>query len=417
MTTAEARATSGPLTVVVTALTLVLVSRGVLELVVGKTLAYGVQALAAAAVVVIVLVTGRARPGPAWRRTWTSYYVLVLAAFASGAATLLVSGTTRFFPYIAVMCFICALLAAVSSTTRRVVRVDFGPVVVVTLAVLVAFALLQQLAGFSALPGVDRGSLGDTARPSSLTGSFLHYPLCAAVLTFASAGIAQVRRSRWYAAVAVVGAAAVLLSYSRSGMLVVLAGALLGGVFAPGAGAKLRTAYLALVAALAVYLGFSSTTVVERALSAVSLEGAGNVTRVDRWDLALRMWFDSPLLVGRYTGEVTNVTGNLTDARAIVVESGTLQQLLNFGLVGTVAFYVLAALSVRAVDRRVSWTCAGMTACLIQTFVYQSVEVLPFMALFALVPAMVERPRTAVDPPASVTGPRAALAVGPEVHA
>src|SRR5690606_28570069 len=159
------------------------------------------------------------------------------------------------------------------------------------LAALLAVAVLQQFGGFSLLPGNDRGTFGGGAvRPASLTGSYLHYPLCAAVLTFAAAGLAQARRSRVLAVLAVVGFLAVVVSYSRSGMLIVGAGAVLAAVFAPGTGGKLRLLYLGIVAGIVVHLGFSGTTVVDRALSSFSPESAGNVTRLDRWDYAIEMW-------------------------------------------------------------------------------------------------------------------------------
>lgn len=379
------------LSALATLLLLLLVSRGAFEPVVGKTVAYAVQAAAALGVVALVVVSGRPRGAHGARVGWTAFYVLTLVALASGAATLAMRGSTYFYPYIGVTMLIATLMVAVSTTVRTRPVLDLLPAAGITLVALVGVATVQQLGGLAILPGSDTASLGGQVRPSSLTGSYLHYPLCAAVLTFVFAAVFAASRKRAYGLLALLGGAAVVVSYSRSGMMIIGVGLLLVGVLSPGSGAKLRAAYVLAVAGLVAFLTLGDSAYADRAFSALSIDGAGNEIRVERWQHAFDLWFDSPLLIGSYTGEITNVTANLAGVESTVVESGTLQQLLNFGLLGVVAYYVVMARTVAAVRPAHAWLRAGLVACILQTAVYQSIEVLPFMTLYALAPAMLDR--------------------------
>ncbi|MFC8943027.1 hypothetical protein ACFT1B_33595, partial [Streptomyces griseoincarnatus] len=51
-----------------------------------------------------------------------------------------------------------------------------------------------------------------------------------------------------------------------------------------------------------------------------------------------------------------------------------------------VLYYALMIATIMAVDKRHAWLRAGMLGAVLETFVYQSVEVVPFMIAFLLMP-------------------------------
>lgn len=370
-------------------LCLTLLSRGVLEVLVGKAAAYAVQLVAMALLAVFLFAVG----DPKWRAEargrLLALYVFSLSMVVSCVLSLWLSDIDYFAAYVMVMlAFGCWLAMSSSARFLGVRQIAVGPVVAALTYVLVGVAILQQYVGLDQFPGSDRASLGGTVRPASLTGSYLHYPLAVAILLIILAGLYVRQRRRYLLVGATVATCAVLMSFSRSGMMIVALTAAIGLLMLHTLSARLKLVYLGVVIAVGVLTLAPSSPYVARAMSAIDPASAGNVTRIQRWGEALGMWLDSPLLFGRYTGAVTNVTENLLGIESLVVESGLLQQLVNFGLVGAVAFYGLMIACVRAVPRADTWVRAGLIACVIESFIYQSIEVLPFMALFGLVPVI-----------------------------
>jgi len=121
-------------------------------------------------------------------------------------------------------------------------------------------------------------------------------------------------------------------------------------------------------------------------LSALSSSGSGNTVRIDRWSSGVHTWLDGPVIFGNAAGVFTNITKNLDNVNTSVVESGLIQQLVSFGLIGTVAFYALMFNLGKRIDKRHVVLKAGCYAAMLQTVVYQSIEVFPFMVFLCILP-------------------------------
>ncbi|WP_157421557.1 hypothetical protein [Agromyces sp. Leaf222] len=366
-------------------------SRGLIELAIGKQTAYVVQA--AAAFLLVGCLRRRATIVPGTRR-WGSYvavYALVFSGLVSTFFTInrwsLASATTPLL-YVATMIALGLLLCWGSDADRRSDAIQIIlPSVVAVISLQVAAAIAQQYMGWGLLSGTDYGTFGDQARPSGLTGSYLHYPLVLAVMGIVVFGAWRRRGSAILLCATGLAVFGILASYSRSGMMI-LAFTIVIAVSTGRTMATKVASVLALVVAWTfISLAFSENPVLVRALSALDLSSAGNSGRVRQWTDAMGSWFDSPLLFGSYTGLVTNISRNFGGSFSLgVVESSLLQQLLNLGIVGTVATYWLLGAVVRAVPVRDIWVRAGVSACILQTLIYQSIEVLPYVALLAIVP-------------------------------
>lgn len=373
-------------TFVVFAAVMVMVSRGVFEATIGKTAGYAIQLMATLGLAAFLFLFGKPRKRPSSTVSVVVLYAFICAELLSAVATLWLSHGDYFAPYIAVMTVYTGLLTLYGAAVFDVAsRIAFGPVLSAVSAALVAVAMLQQYFGYASLPGSDLASIGGSVRPASLTGSFLHYPIALSILFFMITGLYLRERRRYLFFVAIVDAASIVLSYSRSGMMILALGILLAGMLAPSVGRQLRAAFMIAFAGMAVLFFGSANPYLARSTSAFDPEAGGNAIRLAQWGKAIRMWIDSPMVIGRYTGMVTNVTSNVVDpgSASTVVESGLLQQLVNFGVVGVVSFYAIMILTVRAVPRADVWVRAGLVAAILESFIYQSIEVLPFMCLFA----------------------------------
>jgi len=254
-------------------------------------------------------------------------------------------------------------------------------------------------------PGSDLASMGGLVRPSSMTGNYLHYPLFIAMLVFVFMEFWSSRKRLVHGLLAGLFALAIVLSFSRSGAMILALGFVAYVFTARRLSTRIRYVYWGSGLFLAAAAVFSGTVYAERILGSLSVDAAGNEGRVTKWFQAAELWSDSPLVIGGWTGMYTNVTENFGGGSAGVVESGFFQQLVSFGVLGVVLFYLIMSQSIRAVDRSHSWLRAGLIGGMLETFVYQSIEVIPFMAIYALTPFI----STHLLQRAGRTAPQAAL--------
>ncbi|MCR2825899.1 O-antigen ligase family protein [Microbacterium sp. zg.Y909] len=376
-------------------------ARGAIETVTGKQPAYAVQLICALLLVGVLRV--RATPVPGRARRW-GVYVALYALVAGGIASAIITVNTWHLGsivapalYIGTFSALGLLLCWGTDRTRtsdnlRVV----APAGVAVVVLQVAVGTGQQRLGWSFASGSDQASVEALVRPAGLTGSYLHYPLVLAVLAFMLFGVWMRGRSSLAILGSGVAVMGVLLSYSRSGMMILAFTLLFALLFSRTASTRLATVIVGLLAGAGTLLFLQGSPVLDRALSALDIESTGNVGRLAQWQAGVEMWTQSPLVLGSHTGLVTNITRNFGGLSIGVVESSVLQQLLNLGLVGAVATYWLLFAVVRAIPATDIWVRAGAAACLAQTAVYQSIEVLPFMTLLAVLPlAFTSAPVTA----------------------
>lgn len=129
------------------------------------------------------------------------------------------------------------------------------------------------------------------------------------------------------------------------------------------------------------------TDALSRLISAIDTDSEGNPGRLRAWYNGIALWSEGILFVGDRTGVVTQTTARLLEGREMIqVESGVLQQLINFGLLGLIAYYGLWLAIYQAIDDRHIWLRGAVVGGAVQSFVYMSVEVVPFMITIAMLP-------------------------------
>lgn len=378
----------------------VLTSRGLLELLAGKTAAYGAQAG------VVVLFTStllfRGRPCSTKRLAicLLLLWLLVIAALLSVLATANGSGAQGAAIYAAVMVFFGVLLMIFSG-------LDFaftpgrgaGTAVALVALGMILVALMQQFGSLTLFPGTDLGTFRTEARPSAMTGSFLHYPIALSLLSFLLFGMYAISGRRVLLLSGLAGFLAVVVSYSRSGMVIVVVGLAVALLAAQRVQVYVRLLVGLPLVAVAALLAAPTGSYVDRFVSIFQSAGAGNTSRITKWETLLDLWMQSPLLIGSHAGEYTNITSNLGSADTAPPESGVLEVLVSLGLLGLVAYYGLMVLAVNATPSDAVWFRAGMIAAIVQSFVYQSIEVLPFMGIYAMTPLLAKamHPKTMLE--------------------
>lgn len=392
------------------AVLLVTVSRGAVQLLVGQSVAYFVQTGAVGLFVLAICLRGRSSA-----TRWSGSARFLFGSFAavaavSASASLWLNGIELGLLLAGVMGFLALLLAGTAARDFQWTKMNrAGGAVVAVVWLQVIVAGMQQFLSDRTFPG--NAHVGDLVRPAALTGSYLHYPIELALLSLALVGMFAARRRWIYLVTALAGMGSVILSQGRSGMVLVLAGIAIGTLFLQQFGARLRIVAGACMAVVALLIFFPANDFISRFLSIGVVEGNINEVRVGIWNNVLDTWSSGPLLIGVHTGEFTNVGNRLTDAdKAGVTESGILAMLINFGVLGLVTFYGLMLTAAFSAPRR-SWYQAALLAGIIQSCVYQSVEVFPFMAVFTMIPligrafdADVKRDESADEQPAEVGG-------------
>jgi len=248
---------------------------------------------------------------------------------------------------------------------------------------LLFFATLEQLKLIS-FPG-QSWVFGILVRPASLTGSYLHYPLVMVLLS-----VALFSLSKKLNIVLILGFSSVFFAFSRSGMMLVFLVFIM--IYASFFIKKLRNKIfyfkrksilfltaLVLISSLSVFVFYDDyfSLVFERVISSFDTSGSGNSARLQRWTFAVNEIFSTNVFFGENFGKITNMTGNLTGSSSDIVESGFFQCVLNFGLIGTIFFYLMF-FSFRKKNHNLIYK-SFVISFVIQTFVYQSIEVLPFI--------------------------------------
>lgn len=265
----------------------------------------------------------------------------------------------------------------------RLANVDLKRVeksVSVLVLLLFVVATVQEFK-FIDLPGATPayGLPVDLARPSSLTGSYLHYPLVMVMF-----GIFIQALNQRLTLFSLLAFASVFLAFSRSGMILVI----LHFTFLLAYKFLSESFRFSLKGVLVSFMGFfvfSGLLLIsgflelfwERLSSSFDEKGVGNDERINAWRHGVEVFSDSELWFGSNFGGATNLTSNLIGVESYVVESGVIQNLINFGIVGTLVFFLFFAYMYFYSRERIFRFF--LLAFFFQSFVYQSTEVLPFI--------------------------------------
>lgn len=230
-------------------------------------------------------------------------------------------------------------------------------------------------------------------RPASLTGSMLHFPLIISLIGFVTLEWYLSSRQTWYLLSGLFFCAAPIIALSRSGALIVFFGLFifLFLEFTKRTNRSVTLASLIILSsilAVIVSVNFEEspvTKLVYRTTSIMDLYDAANAGRVVQWALGFSLWLDTNLFVGEKLGDVTNASRHFGTGSS-VVESSLLQQLLNLGLLGTICFYYLLIRIEFLIESQHRLLRAVSISIILQTLIYQSIEILGFITLFLFIP-------------------------------
>jgi O-Antigen ligase len=247
----------------------------------------------------------------------------------------------------------------------------------------VAFA--QQLGMPLFLEGTLINYQNGQLRPSSLTGSSLHYPLFITLLGAIVLQFGISAKKKIITALGIIFILAPFFAFSRSGILIVVASVFL--IFFSGS-IKLFSRFKFLFACVILFLILVSSTssIGNRVISILNFKEDGNSDRINSWQRGITLFLDSPILIGDKVGAVTNTTKNIAKIESTVVESSVLQQLVNFGIAGTVLFYAMILFLFSKIDKKFFILRSFYLGSIFQTVFFQSIEVLPFIVLLLSFP-------------------------------
>jgi len=371
----------------------VLFSRGLIETVLPKSVAMVFQlgvVVASLALLFICHIN-------AFTRRQQFFLILCLGFTGVIGLSALMTTLVQDFHYWGIYAIFNLYLLWVAVGSIRLIRAPIPPIAFHRIFlfwgwVLFAVSCLEQ-AHLVTMPGYS--FVGRLIRSSSLMGSFLHYPIVMALTSYIVLQWGVKARDRFYIASGVVFALAPILVLSRSGAFIVLFAVCIAW-FNSLLRAERTALWISLFIGVALFGAVGSSNgkadggfldrAVERIVNATSKKSAGNEGRIHAWKEATGMWLDSNLLIGEYTGTITNSTKNVFKGKSDVAESGVLQQLVNFGFVGLIIFYGLLFTVfsyIRREDRLLRYVyLAGLS----QTLFYQSIEVVPFITVMLLMP-------------------------------
>lgn len=370
----------------------ILVGRGILELALPKTLAQALQLASLSSLLFLFF-----RPIP--MQFTAQQKIVALGSILFFADILLSCLFTSFiqdyFFWLLYLIFSATLLilflCMIRTFEKPLLKVSIAPILLVWGWILIPVAALEMLQLIS-LPGESTIFI---TRPASLTGSFLHFPLIMAFFSLILLQWGQSIQSRLYSYSGSLFALSTILVASRSAIFIIFFATLLYPLLSRFK--KSGKILLLITMAASFFIGFIAyqshlqgrsiaLDLVKRITTASEAKAAGNEGRIQSWKAVIHMWENSNWLIGEYAGMVTNSAYHINPRAQTVAESGVLQILVNFGLLGLVLFYTTLYQAYRFIHRHHYWLRALFLAALVQTSFYQSIEVLPFMALLLMLP-------------------------------
>jgi len=331
----------------------------------------------------------------------TSACAFVALAGSSFALTVAKTGAWEGVLYLGVMAFWTFYLVSMGSGARVLGVVPLEKLLLVPLLANLTVGLLEH-SGKVVMPG--SSLYGEFIRPAGLMGSMQHYAITLAIAACFYLQVFLATKAPVYLVIAVAFMLGTMASLTRSGYLILgLCAAFLcaaEGIRALLRRKVLRVAWTVLLSSASAVLLAGSLVAKhlepfwERATTMLHPGAPGNPERLAAWRTALEMWAESPLVLGDAVGVVTQSTGKVfRDAHTVNVESGVLQQLVNFGLLGALAFYVMLLLTLWEIHRRHKVLRGAVLAGILQSLVYMSIETVPYMFLLGLAPALSDRLR------------------------
>ena len=199
------------------------------------------------------------------------------------------------------------------------------------------FHFLQQFHLISSV-GNSWNHFNHSVRPSSITGSFLHYPIILSFLTIYK----FINNNYKFNIFLLVLFFSILSTWSRMGFLLIIVFFSIH-FFLIYKFKLLKNKYFLISTAVFFLLLFLVPALNNRFISGFNFDSVGNSGRIVAWLRSLERIYYSNDLFGNYFGIYTNLSLNFSDivSNFSVTESSILSLLLNFGLIGMTLFYIL----------------------------------------------------------------------------
>jgi len=371
---------------------LICVSRGFFELYFEKKTAFIIQVLTICAFMLISVLIFRIKLSARYFVGQTYFLaVFIFAVIISIFMTMMMDNGGAPIFYSGIMSFLSISFIVISSLSfDNKGFLNVGPKIVFVILLLFGVSLYEQLSD-TLMPGA--WWIGPTVRPASLTGSKQHYSIIVAILSLYLFQYWLILKNSFYLLGFGIGVIAVFLSLSRSGSMILVF------AFIPFFIYKLYSIRVIKVNLKWILITLIALTMVivplffvdfeffwKRVLSSIDTKAAGNGDRLKSWALGMDLILSSNILFGEYTGVITNSTRTITNIKSFVVESGTLQTILNFGLIGFISFYSILFNVHSKIKKGHTFLLITLFSCLLSTMVYQSIETIPFIILLSLIP-------------------------------
>ena len=256
--------------------------------------------------------------------------------------------------------------------------------------VLFFVALLEQFNLF-VMPGASKFVI---ARPASVTGSMLHYPIILALIAYCLLQWHAITKEKTYLFSGLFFCLAQVAALSRSGMLIVAGGygfaVLLTILHRPQTVLKAGFVLVLILAVLGAALASDRESlpykVANRIVTSADSHAPGNADRIRKWRISAERWSSTQWLFGEMTGIATNSSFRFSSGSFFITESGFFQQLLNYGILGVISYYGFLISIGLLIRKEHIFLRAVFLSSIVETFVYQSVEVVSFMTLLMMLP-------------------------------
>lgn len=217
-------------------------------------------------------------------------------------------------------------------------------------------------------------------RPSSVTSSYLHYPIIISTISIVFLYI-YVRNNavnNLYLILFLIGLSVVFIAESRYGMLQIIL-----GIFILLCKKRIWTFFL--VSFLIATLCLLDNDIKERLLNAYSINSIGNNDRLNTWFLMLDKISILDFVLGRNFGIFSNSINlfpNLINVNVVVTESSLLLLILNFGIIGGLfCLYIIGKLYTN--------NLLIFFILIIPSIFYQSIETIPYILIICLTPILI----------------------------
>lgn len=217
-------------------------------------------------------------------------------------------------------------------------------------------------------------------RPSSVTSSYLHYPIIISVLSiiFLYIYINNLKGDKLFLILYLIGLAVSFIANSRYGMLQVILGVLM-------LNGRKRLICIFLISTFIGALCSFDESIRERLLGAISIDSIGNNDRISTWIMMLEKISPKNIVLGEHFGIYSNSMNFLpifSNDKLYVTESSILLLILNFGIIGGIYYLYI-------IRRIYGKNLILFLILIIPSFFYQSIEIIPFILLICLAPILI----------------------------